>query len=269
MGAKRQTGLSLVFALIIISVMVTAALHYNSRVAAGSERQAYEYTFAQLQNTLNLAYSFRQRQGQWPLDRRGDCEMPDEYLDWDDHLTNGWGYRLEGGDDCDRLDDQYVVEQTVPEYAVALFQNTMTEEVSSFRVNQAGLRGMRVVLDNREVETVLMDIEEADNSEWDGTRMTQTECGSDQTLTYIIGMNGFCAKEVPPENIMAFAGFSSITVDSGDVNFVGVGQKYYWIGEEAHEDGAYLSLYSELTDNTCSSGVSSEDIRFALFSWCQ
>ena len=282
---KSQSGMSLIWVLVISTALSIAMIQYSYESKIKRDSIAFQFTIAQIHNLLNMAYGYRLEHGNWPRNYRGDCEMPDQFLDSDlgfTGLNNGWGYRIEGVDDCDDLGDRYAIEQVVPEAYLGRFSEMLGEEISGSASGvPSGLVRMRIEFDESMAQEKLINRGKLARRDVNALTFDSIVCPVNQAASYVVGLDSACgyAVAIPFDGIIAptpvFDGmimgvqeedgrqevFYQMYVENG----YGEDSLYYQNGEVFENDGMVNA------DERCP--VNSNNDRYlidaVLLSWCE
>ena len=283
--ANVQTGMSLIWVLVLSTALSLALIQYSYEVKIKNERVAFQFTLSQIHSVLNMAYKYRLERGVWPRDYRGDCEMPDQFLDnalGFPILYNGWGYQIEGVEDCDDLGDRYAIEQIVPEKYLSRFSGLLGEDVSGSTSGVASnMIRMQIVFDESMANNKIINLGKLQRSASFALRFDEMVCSDGRSANYLVALDAACgmAKDKSGDGVVApdpiFDGVSmGVLAQSGQVQvdyrmFVegayGVDSLYDDNGEAIFDDGF---MYA---DEGCP--VSQPGYRYAidaaLLAWCE
>ena len=266
-----QRGLSLVYVLVVITVLSTVVIHQEYVRFLDRQRNAFEFTVAQTQNILNLANAYRLDNGEWPQDHRGDC-VPIEssdFLPQFDTVTNGWGFAIGASGDCERRDASYTVSQIVPSEYYARFQSFFADNVSG-RSAGSGYMRMEISVGLASLgENQLLTMERFDDPSvvTDSAYFNHAGCDPGQNEMNIIGLDAMCAY-INVGHGGAAPIIDGFVVDIYSLNRVGYKTLIDNFNHHDHHDVwnpnalYYSDFRCPVTDN-------SRKIKAAMLSWCE
>ncbi|RLU00524.1 type II secretion system protein [Ketobacter sp.] len=192
---RTQSGLSLIYVLISISVFSAVLIHRGYMNSVKEERRAFEFTLAQLQNALNLANAYRLEHNRWPRNNANDCLAPDRVISGMGGMTNGWGYDIVGSGDCGGNNATYTLSQIIPDKYYARFRSMMDEDISrSHSGVPAGYSRMFVRVNRQDMNGgALVEFGELSNdNEYNPLEFTSPLCTGVQVENYVYGFDGMC-----------------------------------------------------------------------------
>lgn len=192
---RTQSGLSLIYVLISISVFSAVLIHRAYMNSVKEERRAFEFTLAQLQNALNLANAYRLEHNRWPRNNADGCLAPDGVINGMGGMTNGWGYDIVGSGDCGGNNATYTLSQIIPDKYYARFRSMMDEDISrSHSGVPAGYSRMFVRVNRQDMNggAVVEFGELSGNHFWSPLRFPTVGCTGGQTEQFVFGFDGMC-----------------------------------------------------------------------------
>ena len=282
---KSQSGMSLIWVLVISTALSIAMIQYSYESKIKRDSIAFQFTIAQIHNLLNMAYGYRLEHGNWPRNYRGDCEMPDQFLDSDlgfTGLNNGWGYRIEGVDDCDDLGDRYSIEQVIPEAYLGRFSEMLDEEISGSAYGvQSGLVRMRIEFDESMALGKFINIGKLQMDGSHSLAFDALVCASGRSPSYLVALDAACGVAVdnPTDSVIApdpvFDGIlMGVDLESGQAEIF-----YRMFVEDGYEEP---SIYDDNGDVFGDDGLRNADescpvtinndryfIDAVMLSWCE
>ena len=268
----RQGGLSLIYVLVLISATSSVLIHQEYIRYLDRQRNAFEFTLAQTQNIMNLAYAYRLEKGEWPQNSSGDC-VPLEHDRFLEDLefetvTNGWGFEIEADDDCDRSDSPYTILQTVPSEYYDRFQNVFSDTISSGGGAGPGLRRMKVSLELDSLgSSQTLVFENFDDPGWSVSPIFDHQrCGPGETEETLIGLDAMCAWVNTAGIEPVLDGFViGIDFPSDRVGYKALIDNFTPSRSNDHQPNNVL-YYS---DYRCPVQDDSRKIKAAMLSWCE
>jgi len=190
---KTQQGVALVYIVLLISGLSVMLVHhaYVSKIQA--ERSAFTFTISQIHHVLNLAYAHRLSTGHWPRSNDGVCQTPEQYINDAETPNNGWGYPLEGLDECGGASESYVIQQIIPDSYFQLFEESLEEELERDYTGVAdGMVRMRLELPLSLVERQRINVGKLTDRRYSPLAFQPLSCLASETPTYIGGLDGWC-----------------------------------------------------------------------------
>ncbi|AUM14363.1 hypothetical protein [Ketobacter alkanivorans] len=219
---KTQQGIALVYIVLLISGLSVMLVHhaYVSKIRA--ERSAFTFTISQIHHVLNLAYAHRLSTGHWPRSNDGVCQTPEQYINDAETPNNGWGYPLEGLDECGGASESYVIQQIIPDSYFQLFEESLEEELERDYTGVAdGMVRMRLELPLSLVEQQRIHIGKLTNRNSDPLSFDRIVCSLGGTPRYVGGLDGVCGSAPAP--VPGDSNYIPFTYPPPDSIFVNIG----------------------------------------------
>ncbi|MCP5017065.1 MAG: hypothetical protein GY938_17615 [Ketobacter sp.] len=186
---------------------------YVSKIRA--ERSAFTFTISQIHHVLNLAYAHRLSTGHWPRSNDGVCQTPEQYINDAETPNNGWGYPLEGLDECGGASESYVIQQIIPDSYFQLFEESLEEELERDYTGVAdGMVRMRLELPLSLVERQRISVGKLTDRRYSPLAFQSISCLASQTPRYMGGLDGWCGV-APVNGLMALEHYIPPPVFSG------------------------------------------------------
>lgn len=195
---KTQQGIALVYIVLLISGLSVMLVHhaYVSKIRA--ERSAFTFTISQIHHVLNLAYAHRLSTGHWPRSNDGVCQTPEQYINDAETPNNGWGYPLEGLDECGGASESYVIQQIIPDSYFQLFEESLEEELERDYTGVAdGMVRMRLELPLSLVERNKLFFSKLSDSIYSRLMIRSIQCSDGEVPRYVSGLDSACGMAVP------------------------------------------------------------------------
>lgn len=279
--SKSQFGMSLVWVLVITSTLTLSLIHYSYVKEISSNRHAFQFTISQIHSILNLATSYRLQNGsgEWPISNAGDCLMPDAYIDGFSTVSNGWGYEIDGVENCDDLGDIYAIEQMVPSNMSTFFERTLNESVTvSFNGMPNGMVRLIVQIDLASVDEKKIFTGKLSNSVLFPLAFDSLQCSAGENENYVVSLDSYCGKAPdkiinieldPPDSI--FSGFGVLVRDQGNSQELTYrayipNEDWYRVNNEWPNDDGHM--YAD-EDCPANNNQSRYQIDSVLFAWCE
>lgn len=199
-SVSRSGGIAMIYVLVIITGFTLFMINQASSNQQKYQALALEYSLSQTHSVMNLVYAYYRTKGEWPVSGR-HCLVPSQFLDLEQGMNNGWGHALEGGKECEKDGDDYILVQKVPEEYTDQFKLKF-EEVE-----------MGLALDGKvELEIALSTHAEADykidSKEIASPMRTDVmKCGSRYGDGYAHFVSGICSDPPAASANLPIAGF--------------------------------------------------------------
>lgn len=182
----QANGMALVYVLFIICAFTLFMINQAASSQAKSQSMALEYSLSQTHSILNMVFSYYQRHGSWPVNGKR-CQMPEQFMDEiKTESYNGWGYVIEGSDDCESDDDAFILVQVVPEEYVGIFENKFEDVSDSSSGAPNGARKLEISLTTNGGNDFMVDVGKLSDNGLDPLKLSVMNCKGlvRKTLSY-------------------------------------------------------------------------------------
>lgn len=183
---QKHHGMALVYVLFIICAFTLFMINQAASSQAKSQSMALEYSLSQTHSILNMVFSYYQRHGSWPVSGKR-CQMPEQFMDEiETESYNGWGYVIEGSDDCESDDDAFILVQLVPEEYVGIFESKFEDVSDSSAGAPKGARKLEISLTTNGGSDFMVDVGKLSDNSLDPLKLPVMNCKGlvRKTLSY-------------------------------------------------------------------------------------
>jgi len=181
--------MAFIWVLLAVSVVAITVMRLSYSDMIRGDRLAYEKTLAQIHSIMNLAYAYRVRNGDWPMDKR-DCLIPSDYIAGMSEAVNGWGYTIEGVPNCQSHGGRYLIQQVVPRGFLDRISSVLDETVRGEDINP-GSDTIRMVV---ELDETMVDEKKLYFATMESVfdDVAAVQCPVGLNAHYVVGVDAAC-----------------------------------------------------------------------------